>query len=124
MYPPPLLDVRRFPMPYIKGWEFTVQSHTPPPPTPVTYNCCLADETARNESEQIPPVERCLRHPPLPGSIGSGAVDLKVIDPVVVEDGRNAQVVAVQVVKATPENAQLLQLDKKLVAKIYEPSLP
>jgi hypothetical protein len=117
---PPSTDLPKPPVPYAKGWIFTVRSHIPPPPTPVTKDCCRNFQTGRVERRQLSPFERCLRHPPLPGNIGSCTVDLEILDLLRVRDGCNAQVFTVQVLGARP-NPGCFPPNRKVVAKIYDP---
>ncbi|ODH45032.1 hypothetical protein ACO22_00424 [Paracoccidioides brasiliensis] len=74
----------------------------------------------RVERRQLRPVERCLRHPPLPGNMEPRTVNLKVLDLLRVGDGCNAQVFTVQVLEVRPD-PRFFQSNKKLVAKIYDP---
>ncbi|KAK2796995.1 hypothetical protein FQN50_009364 [Emmonsiellopsis sp. PD_5] len=117
---PPSSDLPKPPVPYVEGWVFTVQSHIPPPPTRVTKDCCRNFQLGRAERRQLRPVERCLRHPPLPGSMESCTVHLKILDLLRVGDGCNAQVFTVQVLETRP-NSRRFQSNRKLVAKIYDP---
>ncbi|EGE86861.1 hypothetical protein BDDG_09812 [Blastomyces dermatitidis ATCC 18188] len=117
---PPSTDLPKPPVPYVEGWVFTAESHIPPPPTPVTKDCCCNFQTGRAERRQFHPLERCLRHPPLPGSMGSCIVDLKILDLLRVGDGCNAQVFTVEVLAVRP-HPPCFQSDRALVAKIYDP---
>lgn len=65
MFPLPSTDLPKPPVPYTKGWKFTVQSHTPP--TPVTRDCCRNFKKGGHERNTLSPIERCLKHLPLPG---------------------------------------------------------
>ncbi|KAI9932345.1 hypothetical protein ASPWEDRAFT_739380 [Aspergillus wentii DTO 134E9] len=114
----PSTELPKPPVPYLKGWRFTVQSYIPPPPTPVTRGCCRNFKAGREERSQLSPIERCLRNPPLSGKIGSDTLQLQVIDQLRVGDGSNAQVFTVQVVTSTPG---LALPDQKMVAKVYDP---
>ncbi|EER37887.1 conserved hypothetical protein [Histoplasma capsulatum H143] len=117
---PPSTDLPKPPVPYVEGWVFSVQSHIPPPPTPVTKDCCRNFQAGRVERRQLLPVERCLRHPPLPGNMEPRTIDLKVLDLLQVGDACNAQVFTVQILEVRPD-PQYFQSNRKLVAKIYDP---
>lgn len=109
------------PFPYVKGQQFTVRSHVPPPPTPLKRGCCLESDAGRLEREKLHPIDRCLLHPPLPGSDGLLKVDFKIIHPICVgSNHHHAQVVVVNIVK-THIPAKGLNKGKTLVAKIYDP---
>ncbi|OJD15413.1 hypothetical protein AJ78_04345 [Emergomyces pasteurianus Ep9510] len=117
---PPSTDLPKPPVPYVEVWVFAAQSHIPPPPTPVTKDCCRNFQTGRVERRQFHPIERCLRHPPLPGSLGSCTVDLKILNLLRVGDGCNAQVFTAEVLESRP-NSQYFQSNRKLAAKVYDP---
>ncbi|KAL2374737.1 hypothetical protein RJZ57_000766 [Blastomyces gilchristii] len=117
---PPSTYLPKPPVPYVEGWVFTAHSHIPPPPTRVTKDYCRNFQTGRAERRQLLSVEQCLRHPPLPGSIGSCTVDLKILNLLRVGDGCNAQVFTVKVLKTRP-NPRCFQSTRKLVAEIYDP---
>lgn len=68
----------------------------------------------------LKPVERCLRHPPLAGSLGSSTVDLEILDLIRVGDEHNAQVFLVNV-RATRSDSDYVHVNQKLVAKVYDP---
>ncbi|ODH50726.1 hypothetical protein GX48_03234 [Paracoccidioides brasiliensis] len=114
------IDLPKPSVPYVEGWVFSIQSHIPPPLTPVTKDCCRNFQAGRVERRQLRPVERCLRHPPLPGNMEPRTVNLKVLDLLRVGDGCNAQVFTVQVLEVRPD-PRFFQSNKKLVAKIYDP---
>ncbi|KKZ62324.1 hypothetical protein EMCG_00398 [[Emmonsia] crescens] len=117
---PPSTDLPKPSVPYVEGWVFTVQSHIPPPPMRVTKDCCRNFQAGRAERRKLRPVERCLRHPPLPGSIESCTVTLRIHDLLRVGDGCNAQVFTAQVLETRP-HLPGFQPNRKLVAKIYDP---
>ncbi|EER36676.1 conserved hypothetical protein [Histoplasma capsulatum H143] len=106
------------PLPYLTGSKFTVVSHNPPKPT--TGSCALVGD-AVGERESIHPLDRCLRHPPLPGSNGQTKVDLKIVETVRTGDNRNAQLVAVRVVNVGSRPSVPLPTDMNILAKIYDP---
>ena len=110
-------------IPYAVGRRFTVHSHIPPGPTPVTRGCCLNGIQGREESRAVDPVERCLRYPPLAGSWGSFTVDLEIHDLIRIGDGHNAQLFVVDVLetRSGSKDIQIEKKKKKLVAKVYDP---
>lgn len=121
--------------PYVKGSQFTVHLHRPPPPTPIIRNNCINTTTDIEERRGIDSIdkalERCNRHPPLPGNLEKPCyVRLELIGPVVqVGDGRNAQVVIVRVLHKSEgfntlqkeKEVQPFQIGAHLIAKIYDP---
>ncbi|KAK9235011.1 hypothetical protein V1525DRAFT_411229 [Lipomyces kononenkoae] len=82
-------------LPYYPGQQFTVVSHDPPEPT--TY--------ITRERESKHPLERCILHPPLPGSIGATTVYLRIVESVRLGDNYNAQVAKVQVECVIPHES-------------------
>ncbi|GAD96612.1 conserved hypothetical protein [Paecilomyces variotii No. 5] len=109
------------PFPYVQGQQFTVRSHIPPPPTPLKPGCCLESDSGRLEREKLHPVDRCLLHPPLPGSDGVLKVDFKITRPLRVGSNHHrTQLVVVNIVK-THVPAKDLHEGKTLVAKVYDP---
>lgn len=114
-----MLDESKPPVPYVKGWRFSVRSHIPPPPTPFSRKLPVNDDAGTLERSQLHPVERCVRNSPLPGSDGSSFIDLEIVDTLNAGDECNAQVVVVEV-KSDP-CADGLAADKRLAAKFYDP---
>lgn len=110
--------VPKAPLPYFKGQRFTVRSHDPPSPT--VGSCALNPHTAY-ERESIHPLERCLLHPPLPGSYGPHTLHLRIAEIVRVGDNQSAQLVTVQVSEVTPTTPRGLPRDLLLIAKFYDP---
>lgn len=108
------------PFPHVKGQQFTVRSHIPPPPTPLEPGFCEEGDTGKLERKQLHPIDRCLLHPPLPGSDGSLQVAFQITEPLQVGDHRRAQLLLVNIIK-TNSPAKYLGQGKKLVAKIYDP---
>lgn len=90
-------DFQKPPVPYIKGWKFTAQSHISPPPTPVTRGCCQNKAKGRKERSTLNQVKRCLKHPPLLGKTEPYTTDLEILDLLRVGDGYNAQVFTVNI---------------------------
>ncbi|KAJ0424718.1 hypothetical protein BJY00DRAFT_309135 [Aspergillus carlsbadensis] len=117
MLEPPTTDLPKPAVPYTPGWQFTAKPHTPPSPTPVPFDqgCCTRNSEADLvERRELGLMERCLKHPPLPGLDecegeyeGKGedtdTVTLEIIDAIKVGDGHNSQ--------KTPNS----------VAKLYDP---
>lgn len=73
---------RKARIPYIKGWQFTVQQHIPPPvklnPTAL---CTFEDNMEESvRMQQLHPVKRCLQCPPLPGLYGPFSLELQIPD--------------------------------------------
>ncbi|KAJ9219570.1 hypothetical protein DTO027B5_4838 [Paecilomyces variotii] len=108
------------PFPYTKGWIFHAQTHISPPPTPVTYNCCLSTTQEREDRERLGKLRWCLDHPPLSGEMGAGGIDLEIQDAFRVGDRCNAQVFTAKVLQAPP-NFRCLQPGKEIITKIYDP---
>ena len=107
-------------VPYVKGWQFTAHTHIPPPPMPVFWRCCVNDDIGKMERARLGSVERCLLHPPLPGSNGSSSVKLEICDALKVGDDHNAQVVTVRVLETDP-CSKVPTKGERVVAKFYDP---
>ncbi|KAK9242128.1 hypothetical protein V1506DRAFT_107766 [Lipomyces tetrasporus] len=105
-------------LPYYPGQQFTVVSHDPPEPT--KGSCALNIHTAR-ERESKHPVERCILHPPLPGSVGTTTVYLKILEPVRLGDNHSTQIAKVQVDRVIPHESNSPPVDTPLIAKFYDP---
>ncbi|OJJ34690.1 hypothetical protein ASPWEDRAFT_182838 [Aspergillus wentii DTO 134E9] len=114
----PSTELPKPPIPYVKGWRFTVQSHTPPPPTPVTQNGCCNSMPEIEERRDLSAAERCLQNPPLPGKAGSTTLELEIVHLLKVKDGTNAQVFVINIIGSNPESSWPGQ---KVVAKVYDP---
>lgn len=106
------------PLPYLTGQKLVLRSHTPPSPT--VGSCALNPITA-NERESKHPLERCLLHPPLPGSDRRHAVLMEITATIRVGDDQCAQLAAVQVLNVTPTTIHGLPTNQTLVAKLYDP---
>ncbi|KAE8336857.1 hypothetical protein BDV24DRAFT_178140 [Aspergillus arachidicola] len=102
--------------PYTVGWRCTVHSHEPPRPTLVTKDNYRNFAAGRLEKAQLSPVERCLRHPPLPGLDKPHKVDLEIIEVKKGGDNHNSQVVVVEVLG----HIQRLEKGRRAVAKFYD----
>ncbi|KAJ5584225.1 uncharacterized protein N7459_004025 [Penicillium hispanicum] len=109
------------PVPYIKGWRFTVQTHTPPARTLVTWNCHINDKKSKKERLQLDLIDRCLKHPPLPGQLGDNTVTLEIEDSFKTGDGHISQVFLVRLIGANPRIPNLPSDGVRLVAKVYDP---
>ncbi|CAN6663118.1 hypothetical protein TRVA0_034S01574 [Trichomonascus vanleenenianus] len=105
------------PAPYVMDMKFTVQQHIAPPPLPEFEDCGRASDERLEEGIKLTWIERSLRHPPLAGELGTGTLDLEVVDTFKVGDGHNAQVFIVEA-RSALEN---IQPGQKLVAKVYDP---
>ncbi|KLJ06185.1 hypothetical protein EMPG_10389 [Blastomyces silverae] len=112
-YPPP-------PVPYVKGRRFTVRSHNPPPPGLASESRSLTKE-ADIERRTVPPIQRCILHPPLGGSDGDIMVTFEVAHGIRTGEGHSAQVLAVKILNASPSYPKALQGITTAVAKLYDP---
>ncbi|KKZ60238.1 hypothetical protein EMCG_05048 [[Emmonsia] crescens] len=112
-YPPP-------PLPYVKGRRFTVCSHNPPPPGLASESRSLTKE-ANIERRTVPPIQRCILHPPLGGSDGDIMVTFEVAHEIRAGEGHFAQVLAVNILNASPSYPKPLQGITTAVAKLYDP---
>lgn len=92
-------NIRKPPLPYLPGEQLTVRSHSAPPPA--RQRCGLNPDTVY-ERERKNPLERCLLHPPLPGSDGRQVVRLRISEAIRVGDSQNAQLGAVQILDVKP----------------------
>ncbi|CAN6618848.1 hypothetical protein TRVA0_007S02366 [Trichomonascus vanleenenianus] len=113
----PLTFQSKPPAPYVMDMKFTVQQHIAPPPLPESRNCRLASKDRLEEQRTLTWIERCLRHPPLAGELGSGTIDLEVLDTFKVGEGQVEQVFIVEAQSAL----ESIQRGQKLVAKVYDP---
>jgi serine/threonine protein kinase len=102
------------------GQKFTVRSHIPPPPTPVSYKCCINETPEQEEQNRRGALQTCLDHPPLPGRDGSFLVELELVGLLRVEDNSNPPFL-VQVCGATPEAPHELDPGKRFIAKVFDP---
>lgn len=106
------------PVPYLKGWQFTVQQHNAPPPTnPTSGDCTVEDIEETNRLKQLEPIERCFKYPPVEGSYGPFSFELRIHDTIRIGDKQSAQVVVVEVLTADPPVEGLSQ-GELVVAKI------
>ncbi|KAB8275519.1 hypothetical protein BDV30DRAFT_64715 [Aspergillus minisclerotigenes] len=103
---------------YTVGWRSncTVHPHEPPRPTLVTRGSCRNFAADRLEKSQLSPVERCLKHPPLPGLNKPDKVDLEIIEVKKVGNNQNPQVVVVEALG----HIQGLEKRERAVAKFYD----
>ncbi|KAJ5713046.1 uncharacterized protein N7483_010227 [Penicillium malachiteum] len=111
------LSPERPPLPYTKGWRFTVQSHVPPPPTPVIHENLRYTDSDFDKLERLSPIDFCLLLPPLPGEKGSNTLDLEIVDLIAVGEPRNCQVFTVKALQGISEKP----LPSILLAKVYDP---
>jgi hypothetical protein len=93
---------------YSLGQKFTVRSHIPPPPTPVSYKCCINGTPEQEEQNRRGALQTCLDFPPLPGDDGSFHLELEIAGLLRVDDNCNAQILFVRVCGATPKGPGLL----------------
>ncbi|KAN0075112.1 hypothetical protein V8E54_007723 [Elaphomyces granulatus] len=106
------------PIPYFPGKEFWVRPHDPPAPT--RGSLALKFDGAR-ERESKHPLERCLLHPPLPGSTGSSTMCLKILGTIRAGDRHSAQLVTVQAVHIDSGMTNAPPSGVQLIAKFYDP---
>ena len=109
------------PLPYTAKWRFTAKSHIASRPTPVVRDCCINSESDKTERRKLRPIDRCLKHPPLPGKEGYNTVSLEVIDILKGGDGHNSQVFTVRLLDFESTSQLLPQKGTVLVAKLYDP---
>ncbi|KAJ5105710.1 hypothetical protein NUU61_003057 [Penicillium alfredii] len=121
LFGPPSTELPKPPVPYTPGWRFQAQSHTAPAPTPVIQCGCINSDHEMRERNQQSLIDRCLRHPPLPGKEGNGAVSLEVIDILKGGDGHSSQVFTARLLASDSKPEILPQKGTQLVAKIYDP---
>ncbi|KAK9429335.1 hypothetical protein V1505DRAFT_357001 [Lipomyces doorenjongii] len=105
-------------LPYFPGQQLALVSHDPPDPT---IGSCSLNFHAARERESKPPLDRCILHPPLPGSIGTATVYLKIIEAVRLGDNHNAQIAKVQVDRVIRHESNSPPVDTPLIAKFYDP---
>lgn len=115
-------DERKPRIPYVKGWHFTVQNHTPPRPTvnEIPMSCEFKNREDAIKVERLHPIERCLQYPPLPGSYSSCSLELQIRGTIRIGDRHHSQVVLVEVIAASPSVNGLSQ-GQCVVAKLYDP---
>lgn len=115
-------DERKPRIPYVKGWHFTVQNHTPPRPTvnEIPMSCEFKNREDAIKVERLHPIERCLQYPPLPGSYSSCSLELQIRGTIRIGDRHHSQVVLVEVITASPSVNGLSQ-GQCVVAKLYDP---
>ncbi|KAL9081704.1 MAG: hypothetical protein Q9159_007123 [Coniocarpon cinnabarinum] len=100
------------PIPYHPGATFEARQHQPLPPP--DERAPWPSQDFSQEKKSFHPLQLCLDHPLSSGSLGSGTVSLRIIEPIIVRDGRLAQVVKVAVSR---DNG----CSRELVAKFYDP---
>lgn len=90
---------------YVKGAKLLIYRHLPPAPTPRRYQHCEPGDL--EEHTQLTFIERCLKHPPLPGTtLWSKPSSITIED---------------EITPCLTSGARLLGVDGNLVAKIYDP---
>ncbi|KAI9873929.1 MAG: hypothetical protein M1830_010383 [Pleopsidium flavum] len=93
------------PAPYVRGATFTIYRHLAPQPTPRRYHECKKQDL--DEQEKFTSMERCLLHPPLPGTtLESEAFSIVITEEIFVRGNHGALVLGV---------------NGNLVAKVYDP---
>lgn len=113
-HPPP-------PLPYVKGQVFTVRPHNPPPPERRTRDCCSLTEEGSAERLNVPPLERCLLHPPPAGSYGNSTVEFQIVGEIRAGFSHAAQILTVKIRHGHRELLKKLENTTTVVAKIYDP---
>ncbi|KAF9883089.1 hypothetical protein FE257_004097 [Aspergillus nanangensis] len=124
LFEPPSTGLPKPPIPYTAGWKFIAKSHCVSAPTLVVQGCCTNSERDATERRKLRPIDRCLKHPPLPGKAGyegHDTVSLQVIDLLKGGDGHNSQVLTVRLLDFETKSHILPRKNTKLVAKIYDP---
>ncbi|KAL4895191.1 hypothetical protein BDV59DRAFT_192116 [Aspergillus ambiguus] len=82
---------------------------------------CIANAEDRVERRQLSAVDRCLKHPPLPGEEGHDIVSLEVLEILKGGDCQQSQVSTVRLLEWTSTSRTFPENGTKLVAKIYDP---
>ncbi|CAN6662492.1 hypothetical protein TRVA0_034S00628 [Trichomonascus vanleenenianus] len=113
----PLTLQSKPPSPYVMDMRFTVRQHISPRALPEFEDCGHASDEGMEERGSLTWIERCLRHPPLAGELGTGTLDLEVLDTFKVGDGHDAQVFIAEARSAL----ESIQRGQKLVVKVYDP---
>ncbi|EFR03912.1 hypothetical protein MGYG_06911 [Nannizzia gypsea CBS 118893] len=110
------------PLPYFSGQEFTVSSHTPPPPMARPPSGLFTlDINGRFERQLKHPLERCLIHPPSPGHAGHQFVRFKISREIRFRDNHSSQVGLVDILDVHPTKAKGPWKNTTLLAKFYDP---
>jgi hypothetical protein len=92
-------------IPYVSGYKFTVQRHTPPDPFGGNYDTDWPLE--RGNWEELSQLENCLARSPLPGETH--------------EDDTRALEITSRLHVGYDRGAQLVVVNNDMVAKIYDP---
>ena len=124
LFGPPSKTLPKPPHPYKTGWRFKAHIHSPPEPTPVVYDCCTSDRRGRAERYQVSPIERCQRHPPLPGLTGTGTLELEIQKLLQTGDGYQTQVFTVTLCGSSGFQSDYeweIPSQTELVAKVFDP---
>lgn len=109
------------PLPYVKGNRFTVRSHNPPAPARRVSNCCGLKSEGNIERLKVPPLERCLLHPPPAGSYNDSAVEFEIVDEIRAGLKKSAQILLVRILQGPPRLFEKLGETRTVVAKFYDP---
>lgn len=90
-------DEQAPPIPYTIGSQFTAIAYDPPTGFLEHHDWYWrADGQIRDDIENLPPLEACLRHPPAEGKLGSTSIHFRVLEHVRVGDQKNSQVLKVE----------------------------
>ena len=117
-------DWRKPPFPYKVGAKIQVRAHKPPSLSPMRWPIDSKDVA---EWEDFSPLERCLKHPPPPGTYDKGSASLEILESIYAADEKNAQLVLVRVRPGAKEDVSggklpsSLPPESTLVAKFYDP---
>lgn len=76
---------------------------------------------ARVERFKVPPLERCLIHPPPEGSFNDSRVEFEIVDEIRVGFDHSAQILAVKILQGPPGLTRKLGNNRTVVAKFYDP---
>ncbi|MCJ1366674.1 hypothetical protein MMC16_005804 [Acarospora aff. strigata] len=94
-------------IPYSQGAKFTIYRHVPPEPTPLDSRYCKRRDV---EELRMTFIERCLIHPPLPGTtLWAESSSITITDDIIPGSGPGARLLGVNGVNGN------------VVAKIYDP---
>lgn len=104
--------------PYQVGKCFKVQPHIPPPADIKTWGDSELEHEDREERETVDPLGRCLLHPPAPGEVKPGEVELKIVSLVQAGDAKGTQLFTIRILNSTVVD---LPTDVDILAKVYDP---
>lgn len=109
--------VSKPPLPYFRGQKFTVRTHIPPSPA---EQCPSYECDGLRERSNVHPLDRCLLHPPLPGSDRSQTIRLEIAEEIRFDDNKTSQIGLVKVLEISLPESQDLPTDHTLVVKLYD----